>query len=531
MNTRPFNRYVVALLLCCIACFYLYNGIQYIEAQSITSDEASFYNYAVRFLKGNPERVTPVTDNSKMPVAVLNTLPRLAEQLLSPGLQKNDMGVSDMLKGRWVTLIFSLCTLALVFLWAKQLFDVRAGLFSAFLFACCPNNMAAATLVTTDSYSVFFLLLSMYFTWLFCNTRNFSAFLALSFTVALSQLVKQSLFHLYILVPLCILLFGFVKKETPIKGKGVANWKLLLVFIGINLMVINCGYYFYGTNTPIGSYNFMSGLFKTVQNLLPSWLPLPFPKPFVEGLDMAKYYDQVGGGIDGVSSFGKVTILNRSFTGSGIWYYYFVSILFKTPLAYFLFFGIAFFFFVRNKQWLTKTNLFIFLLLPVLYFLLLMSFLYQTQCGVRHIIFIYPLLFIFSSSIVFACTKRLLKAVVLAGLVYLPVSMFVYYRNYYSYTNELIVNKVDACKYVGAANLDFMHTGIFFHKYLEANPNVKWVEKKPSPGIYLITVEDYLDIWNRHAFDWVTKYKPIGHVAHAGLLIKVTASDLQGEKN
>jgi hypothetical protein len=45
------------------------------------------------------------------------------------------------------------------------------------------------------------------------------------------------------------------------------------------------------------------------------------PKPFVTGLDMAKYYDQIGGGYDGISSFGKVTILNNETTGGSFWYY------------------------------------------------------------------------------------------------------------------------------------------------------------------------------------------------------------------
>ena len=37
----------------------------------------------------------------------------------------------------------------------------------------------------------------------------------------------------------------------------------------------------------------MSDLFIGLQNSLPDWLPLPFPRPFIDGLDMAKYYDQV----------------------------------------------------------------------------------------------------------------------------------------------------------------------------------------------------------------------------------------------
>src|SRR5690606_17526184 len=81
-------------------------------------------------------------------------------------------------------------------------------------------------------------------------------------------------------------------------------------------------------------YSFMSELFQDVQHLLPAWLPVPLPTPLVTGLDMAKYYDQLGGGYEGLSSFGKVTILGQSATGDGFWYYYPVTLFLKTPVSY-----------------------------------------------------------------------------------------------------------------------------------------------------------------------------------------------------
>jgi hypothetical protein len=62
-----------------IIIFYLFNGIQYLKSQSITSDEGSFYDYASRYLRGHPDRIDPINDNSKMPVIVLNTIPRVVE--------------------------------------------------------------------------------------------------------------------------------------------------------------------------------------------------------------------------------------------------------------------------------------------------------------------------------------------------------------------------------------------------------------------------------------------------------------------
>jgi hypothetical protein len=227
-----FHRYSIPFFLVLIVFFYLFNGIAYIKSQSITSDEGSFYNYAVRYLKGNPERINPRGDNSKMPVSALNTIPRVIESLITPGMQKTDMGVSDILRGRFVTLLFSVLILLLVFFWSNQLYGKKAGLFAAFLFSFCPNNLAAATLVTTDSYSVFFLILSMYLLWRFCNTRSTKNFIALSFVVAISQLVKQSLFHLYILVPFLLLMY-FVSSS---KGNRGISWPRLAALFCLFLM-------------------------------------------------------------------------------------------------------------------------------------------------------------------------------------------------------------------------------------------------------------------------------------------------------
>ncbi|MEJ7769388.1 MAG: hypothetical protein WKF89_16330 [Chitinophagaceae bacterium] len=60
-----------------LIAFYLFNGISYLKVQSLTSEENSFWNYANRCLIGKPERISTISFNSKMPVIVLNTIPRI----------------------------------------------------------------------------------------------------------------------------------------------------------------------------------------------------------------------------------------------------------------------------------------------------------------------------------------------------------------------------------------------------------------------------------------------------------------------
>lgn len=517
------KQHYSVILLGLLIVFYFSNGVSYLRHQSLTSDEGSFVSYATRYIKGHPERIYPGTDNSKMPVSVLNLIPRVTEQVLGRVKEKKDWGLSDTMNGRYVTLIISVLIILLVFKWANELYGEKAGLFAAFLMSLCPNNLSNAALVTTDSYSSLFLLLSMYLLWKFCTLKGNKYFIYFSIVVALSQLVKQSLFHLYVLAPLCMILFVALRKG---KFKWALFGKRLLIFSMINLVIINVGYYFSQSFTTLEDYTFMSHLFQAVQERLPGWLPLPFPKPFVDGLDMAKYYDQLGGGIDKVSSFGKPTILGEARTGGGFWYYYFVSLFYKTPISYFIFFlwGAALLVQKTTVRWFASNEFF--LLAPVVYFIVLMSFFYQTQCGIRHMIFIYPFIFVFAAGVV-PYLKTIFSKLFFAALcLFLVISVFRYWNNYYPYTNEFIPDKKMAYAKVGAGNLEINQGYYFAKQYMEKHPDVEFVPEQPKAGRFLINTAQYLDVWNRHKFDWIRSFKPIGHVAYSYLLIQVDSADI-----
>src|SRR5574337_1900566 len=132
---------------------YLIHGLITIPRLSITGDEGDHLNYAMRFVKGHPEKVKPFDDASTMPISALNTIPRIVEQIAYPKLQKDDGGVSDVFSGRYITLLISILTGFFVLKWSTEIAGYAAGLFSLFLFVYCPNLNASTVLVTTDAYS------------------------------------------------------------------------------------------------------------------------------------------------------------------------------------------------------------------------------------------------------------------------------------------------------------------------------------------------------------------------------------------
>lgn len=510
-------------VLTLIIVLYLINGVCSINALSVTADEGSHLAFAIKMLKGDAARTNPEKDNSKMPVSVLNTIPRVVEQVFNKGLSKNDWGTSDTVNGRYVTLIFSVLIILLIFTWSRELYGVNAGLFAAFLYACCPNNMANAVLVTTDTYSVFFLLATMYFLWRYCKTKSIKLFIWFSIMLGLSQLVKQSLFHLYVLVPLCLLVYAVVMKE---KIQWVNLAKKILIAASVSWITINAGFAFWHMNTRLEDYHFMSSLFQNLQNSLPGKLPVPLSELFITGLDQAKYYDQLGGGFI-QSSFGNVTILGHSSTGGSFWYYYFVSIFFKTPITYLILFAWAVYLSVKKQSLKQFVKNEFFIIMPVVYFLILFSFLYKTQAGIRHIIFIYPLMFILSGNIIKYAEQKREKLLILILSLLLVISVGQYFNNYFPYTNELIGNKKNAWQYVGAANLNITQAEYLVNDYLKKHPEIKRAPQTPIAGKYILVIDDYLDIWNTGKYEWLRKLKPVEEVHYSYLLFDVQQKDIE----
>src|SRR5689334_12949334 len=215
---------VIFLLL----AFYLVNGIYYLRQTSVTFDEVGHFQFGIRILKGSTSREgEPTVLNSKMPATALNGLPRAAEQLIHPGLKKTDFGFADLHRGRYITLLVSLLTGLYVYRWSRLLYGEMAGLFSLFLFSFCPNCLAYAVLVGTDAYAALALLAVSYHLWRFIQTRKNTDFLIFSFCTGTAQLMKQSLFHLYIIIPLVLTIYflatgrhrinlGYVLKMTGI---------------------------------------------------------------------------------------------------------------------------------------------------------------------------------------------------------------------------------------------------------------------------------------------------------------------------
>ena len=71
--------------------FYTIINLYCYPKLSPTGDETAYYAYAVNIVKGNPQKQFingKPQFNTQMPISVLNTLPRIVQQLLLSNLKK-----------------------------------------------------------------------------------------------------------------------------------------------------------------------------------------------------------------------------------------------------------------------------------------------------------------------------------------------------------------------------------------------------------------------------------------------------------
>src|SRR5690606_14523158 len=256
-------------------------------------------------------------------------LPRAVEQVLNPGLQKEDGGVSDTKNGGDISLFICALIGIYVYKWSSELYGENAGLVSLFLFTFCPNLQANIPVVGTDAYAVLFTITSAWYFRRLILYPTWRTHILFSLQIGLALVTKQSLF----LLPLIygIIALGILFKRRNLKKNIGINFARLGVLTLIVLLVINAAFLFHGTGKSLAQYKFKSETFQSFQQGFLSKVPVPLPAPFIEGYDGVKYMLSLGSGHGNVS--GRSYLFGEYFTGNSKWYYYPALISFKTPLS------------------------------------------------------------------------------------------------------------------------------------------------------------------------------------------------------
>ena len=497
---------------------YLINGLIAIPRNSVTYDEMDNWSYGKRILMRKTDKIYPFDDASSMPITGLNAIPRAVQQLAKPGLLKTDGGFSDIMHGRYVTLIICLLTGLFIYVWAKKLFGENGGLLSLFLFVFCPNLNGHGILLTTDAYAALFTVSTAYFYWRFIKQSGWKNFLVFSISMGFAQITDYSMLHLVILFGL-ISFFVLLKRKTILKNI-IPNLIRLIVLGVVVLVIINLAFLFNDPGMALNKFSFSSHTLIGLQNSFLGSIPLPLPEPYISGLDLTMYMNELGGGHPDVSYASY--ILGEKRIGTGFWYYYLVLFLFKTPLTGLLAIIAAIIFLLVRKRNQGHPSTMLFLIGLIFYFLLVFGWQSNMQIGIRHVLIVYPLLYVLGG---FLATLPLFQRRVklFSGLVavYSMITYYYFFPNLISYSNEFIPIKKNAYKVMADSNLDFGQGWYSLEKYLKSHPDVHIIGDKPMPGKFVIGVSDYLDLKNDHKYYWIYGLKPSRQINHCFLVFDV----------
>jgi hypothetical protein len=516
------QKLFVALLL----AIFLAVALSSLVNKGYTYDEEDHLRYGVNITHGNADRF----DDSKMPVSAWNALPwRIAEWLPEGQFRE---ALSGLFAARVPTVLAALLLGLLIYSWARELYGNKAGLLALSLLVIDANLLAHARFATTDLYAALGTTAALYFFWRFQRDGGLRAGVGSALTLGLAQLAKYSGVFL---VPLFVLIALVRHWRTlfPRAGEQRSLWTRLqpkitfgyvALFIVGMLLVINAGFLFRNSFTLLGDYAFRSEQFQAIQQLLPHALPIPVPYPYLEGLDWVLERERAG------SVFGSLYLLGELRDGQGFNGYYFIAYLFKVPLAIQILFVAAVVFYWRRRQAFQFARDEAFLLLPILFFFIYFNFLYESPTGIRFLLVAFPVMHIFTASLLApqeAPTRRrqfTIGALLLAGL----VSVLSYHPHYLSYFNELVPDRKQAYRILADSNIDWGQNSHWLERYLEQNPHVLSEPDGPTTGTLVVSVNNYTGVLNKEWFAWLRALnkKPVGHVAYSYLVFDVTDDDL-----
>tara|TARA_Y100000310_G_scaffold166098_1_gene165805 strand:- start:1647 stop:3260 length:1614 start_codon:yes stop_codon:yes gene_type:complete len=436
-----------------------------------------------------------------------------------------------LLISRLIPLSFMILLGLFVFLWAKELYGAKAGLFALFLYSFSPNMISFGRLITADIGGALFLFASMYAFWKFIRNPTKLNLLFASVMFGLAQVTKLlAILLIPIFIFYCIVIYflkdfkvSFFPSNNNIQIKKIIDLALpLIIIFSVGILTINSTYMFEESFTQLKSYDFeelQSSTFKNMyENKIVNWIPIPFPKQYVLGHDLAQWAAK-----DEEREYFFLGVVKNKFKS-----YFIIHLLIKTPLPIFLFLILGFIL-IRK---ITLADLFIFSFITLLLFGL--TFLSQLLIGYRHIISIYPLMFVLSSKILSnnINLKRYWKIIIiiLAGW-YLLSSLFIF-PHYLAYFNEFIGGPKNGYKYTVDSNLDWEQDLDLVKKYIKnsddpimVDPKCQFIDGKiviPTITGKVLIPANSLQFQQMLCYEELKKrFEPVGHIGYSWLLYDI----------
>ncbi len=221
------------------------------------------------------------------------------------------------------------------FLWARALFGDLAGLAALTAWCASPNILGHGALLTGDVTAAVTGIFLGFTTWRWLSGGERTSALAAGLAAGLALLAKATWLLVFPLLPALVALVLLVSKERR------SRWKRSLVeliaVLALAVLVLNAGYLFRGSLTPLGHHVFVSNLLAGGEpgpnGRVPpgnrfegSWLgalPVPLPADWLLGLDTQRRDFQGD----------RISYLRGEIRPTGLWYFSLYGLLVKLPVG------------------------------------------------------------------------------------------------------------------------------------------------------------------------------------------------------
>lgn len=428
-------------------------------------------------------------------------------------------------------ILFTLVLGIILFLVGKRFYGLLAGLVALFFFALSPDFLTHGHLANTDLWMTLGFFIFVFSFGYYLEKPNWKRLVLAALCFAFAMLVK---FSAVLLVPILIILW-LVKCYMSHERKKYGWKNFAIIFITLLVTTLLLSWALYGfplhaapkfINNPELEYTNT-----TLVKLAPVLTHLPLPEYF-KGLIMVF--------ASSVSS--RPAYLFGHFSSGGWWYYFPVAFMVKTPLSVIilLFAAVGF-----NIGWRKKLEFRDWLLIIPPAFYLLVSMFSRLNIGIRHILPIYPFIYLYIGYFVVEFFNRhknvsrnllityyLLLTALLAWYLYAAISVYPYFMTYFNElvggpkngSNVLLDSNIDwgqntkrIADYLRAHNIDekikleYFWSGTVQPNYYKINyENLRANDPSQKGWIIIATFALETD-----EFSWLKNYKPVDTITNA----------------
>ena len=362
--------------------------------------------------------------------------------------------------GRLAVLPLTLLLAGIVFLWTKHLFGRTAAFLAVFLYTFEPNLLAHAPLVNTDLGVACFIFLTMYGCYRAAQQLSIPSLLFAGFAGGLALATK---FSALMLLPMLLLVGGSVVVSAhpiALRFKGgrlvhvTSQPRKLLILLAAMLgtgavayVTVWATYRFRFAGIPLGELSYAA-----------PWEQILVDRPWIKeaflwmkdvrALPEAYLY----GFATVLESVKRPTFLLGEISTEGRWYYFLVTFVLKTPLPLLLLLLMTPL--ALRSLWRKDPVAMLCLVVPIVVYLGIASA-SRLNIGHRHLLPIYPFLFVMAGSLVPWLRRQRVLVMGSVGVlaVWYVVSSVSIFPHYLAYFNELAGGPDRGYKYLVDSNL------------------------------------------------------------------------------